>query len=75
MEESTTYLWILSQGETRGEARTLRQTILRQGASKFKGPAPEGARSAIEAIADLERLWHHADRVLVVDSWDALLAE
>ncbi len=70
MEESTTYQAILRKGE----ARTLRQTILRQGASKFKAPAPEGARSAIEAIADLERLWRLADRVLVVNSWDDLLA-
>ncbi len=71
MEESTTYQLIIRKGE----ARSLRETILRLGAQKFKAAAPEGTRVAIEAIADLERLRRLTDRILTADSWDDLLAE
>jgi hypothetical protein len=71
MEESSTYQYILHEGEARGA----RETLLRQGATKFGSPAPEGARAAIEGVTDLERLWRLADRVLVVNTWEDLLAE
>ncbi len=73
MEESSTYQLILRKGEARGALQNAQQTLLQLGTRKFKA-APEGARVAIEAITDPERLTALAVRVLDVGSWDELLA-
>ena len=55
--------------------RHARQTLLRQGQSRF-GPADAETRAAIEAIDDLDRLDQllELDRMLKATSWDELLA-
>ena len=55
--------------------RHARQTLLRQGQSRF-GPADAETRAAIEAIDDLDRLDQllELDRMLRATSWDELLA-
>jgi hypothetical protein len=75
MEESTTYQWIIRQGEARGEVRALHETLLRQGKRKFKAPAPDLARAAIESITSPERLAALTERIIDVASWDELLVE
>lgn len=73
MEESTTYQYILQKGEERGEMRSLRATILRQGRRKFGEPSAEQMQS-LEGIANLERLQEVTDRVSDATSWEELLA-
>ncbi len=90
MRESATYQAILEEGaaigEARGEARgrvegevrgkveEARDVLLRLGRQRF-GPATEDVRSAIETLADVDRLNRLIDRLLVVESWDELLIE
>ena len=69
MKESSTYQAILAKGRT-DEARTI---VLRQGGKRF-GPADTRTRSAIEAIADVDRLEQLTERLLDVSSWNELLA-
>jgi predicted transposase YdaD len=73
MEESTTYQAILQRGEERGAARSLRETILRQGRRKFGEPSAELVQT-LEGIANLERLQGLTDRVSDAASWQELLA-
>jgi hypothetical protein len=69
MEESTTYQWILTQGELRG----LRKTLLRLGRKQF-GPPDEATAATINGIDDLDRLGRMSERVLDVSTWRELLA-
>lgn len=69
MEESTTYQAIIARGRT-DEAKKI---LLRQGGKRF-GPADARMRTAINAIADVERLEQLTERLLDVSSWDELLA-
>jgi predicted transposase YdaD len=73
MEESTTYQAILRRGEERGAARSLRETILRQGRRKFGEPSAELVQT-LEGIANRERLQQLTDRILDAASWQELLA-
>lgn len=68
MRESTTYQWVIEQGELLQS----RKMLLKQGRAKFGPPTPEQANK-LKAIEDLERLERLAVRLLKVDSWDALL--
>lgn len=68
MEESTTYQYIIEQGELKG----LRAAVLDLGRGKF-GPPARRARAAILEIEDLTRLRHLLMRVLSANSWDELL--
>jgi hypothetical protein len=69
MEESTTYQYILRQGEE----RAMRGMILRQGEFRFSAPSAEQVR-CVEKIVDRDRLWKLTDRVLYATSWHDLLA-
>jgi predicted transposase YdaD len=68
MHESTTYQYILEEGAI-NEARKL---LLRQGRKRFGDPTP-AAEATLQAIADLDRLERMSDRLLEIDTWDALL--
>ena len=76
MEESTTYQFILKEGEARGEARGealgIRNTVLRIGTKRFGVPPPE-LLAEIESIASAALLQTIADRLLEVESWQELL--
>ncbi len=67
MEESTTYQFILKEGEARGatlgDARGIRSTILRIGAKRFGAP-PTELLAALEAIDSAAALQALADRLL-----------
>jgi hypothetical protein len=65
MEESTTYRWILSQGE--------KKVLLRMGTKKF-GPPDTATLATLEKIEDLGRLEQMAERLLDASSWQELLA-
>jgi hypothetical protein len=69
MEESSTYQLILE----RGEARALRETILRQGTKRFGPPSPAVSQT-LQDITELDRLQALTDRLLDVSNWEALLA-
>jgi hypothetical protein len=73
LEESSTYQLIMSRGEARGVVQGVRRTILRQARAKF-GEPNEAEAGALEAITDLARLEALSDRLLVVSSWQDLLA-
>src|SRR5262249_24474316 len=51
VEESTTYQYIIEQGEIKG----LRRLLLRQGAAKFGAP-PKKVKATIQELEDLPRL-------------------
>jgi predicted transposase YdaD len=80
MEESTTYQFILKQGEARGkaegeaegEARGIREMIMRIGTKRFGDPAPD-VHAALDGIAAAAPLREIADRLLEVESWQELL--
>ena len=74
MEESTTYQFILKEGEARGEALGIRNTILRIGSKRFGAPTPE-ALATFEAIDSAAPLQAIADRLLEVESWQELLGQ
>ena len=69
LEESTTYQWILSQGE----ARALRKLLLEMGAERF-GPPADAISSTIQGVEDPARLNVLVKRVSLVKTWDELLA-
>jgi predicted transposase YdaD len=73
MEESVTYQAIIAKGEARGKAHGVRDTILRQGRIRFGEPGPE-IQAAIQAITDLAQLERLSERLLLVSSWQELLA-
>ncbi len=68
MEESSTYLAILDEGEL----KHARKMVLRIGEKKF-GPANDDVVTAVKGIEDLERLDRLQERILDVSSWQELL--
>lgn len=73
MKESTTYQAILDEGRQEGQRKGVQQTLLRQGRHKFGAPS-DAITATLTAITDLDRLERMADQLLVVSSWDELLA-
>ncbi len=73
MKESTTYQAILAEGRAEGQAVEARKILLHLGGKRF-GPPDVRTRTAIEAIADVERLEQLTERLLDVSSWEELLA-
>jgi len=89
MRESVTYQAILEEGRKEGEKtgekrgekrgwrkgriRELHRTILRQGRVRF-GEADEAVRQQIETIRNIDRLEDLTERLLIVSSWDELMA-
>ena len=77
MRESVTYQAILEEGrqEGRQEGRVeeLHRMILRQGRVRF-GEADESIRQQIEAIRDIVVLEDLTERLVIVSSWDELMA-
>jgi hypothetical protein len=69
MRESVTYQAILDEGHVEG----LHRMILRQGRVRF-GEADEAVRQQIEAIRDIVVLEDLTERLLIVSSWDELMA-
>lgn len=69
MEESTFYQYIMAKGAVK-EAQKI---LLNQGRTRF-GPASQQVERAIAGIADLERLERLTERLLLVSTWDELLA-
>jgi predicted transposase YdaD len=72
MMESDTYLYILEQGEAKGQIKEARKILLRQGRERF-GEADENVGTVVESITDLERLERLTVRLLHVSSWQELL--
>lgn len=68
MHESSTYQAILDEGEARG----IREMLLRQGRTRF-GPPDDRVTAAVRAVNDLARLRRWGDRILSASSWDELL--
>ena len=73
MRESVTYQAILEEGREEGSNRELHRTILRLGRVRF-GEADEAIRQQIEAIRDIVVLEDLTERLLIVSSWDELMA-
>ncbi len=81
MRESVTYQAILQEGEKigekmgwrRGRIRELHRMILRLGRVQF-GEADEATRQQIKAMRDIDRLEDLTERLLIVSSWDELIA-
>jgi hypothetical protein len=74
MSESTTYQAILREGETAGQVRHARRTLLRLGRQQFGPPDPQ-IEAAIEAISSLDRLDQLTDQVLKSKNWQELMTE
>ena len=72
MKESTTYQYILEEGEAIGRAKEVRKILLRQGQIRFGAP-PAVVRQVLESLSDLERMERMADRVIEVSNWQELL--
>jgi hypothetical protein len=68
VEESTTYQYIIEQGEIKG----LRRLLLRQGAAKFGAPTKE-VKAAIQELEDLRRLDRMCDHLNNATSWKDVL--
>ena len=68
MHESSTYQFILDEGEARG----LRKVILNLGTKRF-GAADEASKAILLATDDLARLEYLTQRLLEVHSWRELL--
>ena len=81
MENSTYYQHILAKGRVEGreegreegELREARKLLLRLGRKRLGSP-PAETEAALNAIADLDRLESLSERLLLVSSWDELLA-
>lgn len=69
MRESSAYQAILEEGAIAG----VQKMILLQGGDKF-GPPSNAITAAITAVTDLERLHRMGSQILIVSSWDELLA-
>lgn len=69
MKESTTYQFIVNEGEIK-EARKL---LLRLGAKRF-GPPDAQITTSLESITDLGRLEELIERTAEVSTWQELLA-
>jgi hypothetical protein len=68
VEESTTYQYIIEQGEM----KALRRMLLRQGASKLGAPTKK-VKTAIQAAEDLKRLERMVMRLFTATSWNDVL--
>jgi predicted transposase YdaD len=77
MKESTTYQYILLEGEEKGRAEgraeELRKILLRQGQKRFGAP-PAAVVQALESLTDHDRMERMADRVIEVSDWQELLS-
>jgi predicted transposase YdaD len=73
MRESVTFQAILEEGEQTGRIKELHCVILRLGRRRF-GEADEAIRQQIEAIRDIVVLEDLTERLLIVSSWDELMA-
>jgi hypothetical protein len=69
MKESSVYQGLLQEGR----AEEARKILLRLGTLRF-GPPDAGSTTTLETIADLEQLERLTERVLIVSSWNELLA-
>jgi hypothetical protein len=69
MRESVTHQAILEEGHVEG----LHRMILRLGRRRF-GEADETVRQQIEAIRDIDRLEGLTERLVIVSSWQELMA-
>jgi len=82
MKESSTYQFILSEGEAKGRvegrvegrAEEARSLILRLGRKRFGELSRERAER-LAAITDPDQLDRMAERLLDVETWDELLQE
>lgn len=74
MHESSTYQAILAEGRAEGRATEAREVLLRLGTKRF-GPPDRRTRAALRRLTGLRRLEQLTDRLLDVESWDALLEE
>jgi hypothetical protein len=72
MKESTTYQYILEEGEEIGRAKQLRKDLL-QLARKRLGAPPAPATQALESLNDISRMERMLDRVIEVSNWQELL--
>ena len=68
VEDSTTYQYILEQGEIKG----LRKLVLREGATKLGAP-PKKVKAAIQELEDLPRLERMCGRLFTASSWNDVL--
>ncbi len=73
LEHSLSYQKIVAKGVARGEIKSLRETILRQGKKKFGEPSPE-VLAEIFGIADEHRLIALSERILDAATWKELFA-
>ena len=73
MRESVTFQAILEEGEQTGRIKELHRVILRLGRRRF-GEADEATRQQIEAIRDIDRLEDLSEQLVIVSSWDELMA-
>ncbi len=77
MRESVTYQAILEEGREEGERlgrmRELHRVILRLGRVRF-GEVDESIRQQIEGIRNIDRLEDLTERLVMVSSWDELMA-
>ncbi len=73
MRESVTFQAILEEGREEGRVEELHRTILRLGHRRF-GEGDETIRNQIEAMRDIDRLEDLTERLLIVSSWDELMA-
>lgn len=72
--ESSYVRLLLREGREEGKVEGARRMLIRQGQERF-GPAAEAVRQSIEAVTDLDRLEQLGVRLLLVSSWDELLAD
>lgn len=73
MKESVTYQAILREGEQKGRAEGEKRFLLLVGHDKLGPPSAE-EETAIQAIADIDRLERLGKKMLVVSTWQELLA-
>ena len=72
MEESVTYQEILEEGIAKGELRQARKAVRLLGGKLLGAPPPE-VLTALDAVADLDRLEKLILRIGHVASWRELL--
>ncbi len=78
LESSSTYRYIIEQGEaiglTRGRLQEVRIILLRQCRQKFGPPSAE-IEARLAAITDLDKLEGLTDKVLMASKWEDLIPE
>lgn len=73
MQESSTYRWIIEQGETRGQIKAKQDDLILLGTRRFDPPDSQ-TLTALRAITDFDRLDAMLLRVLDAAGWDEVLA-